>query len=178
MCARGSNRALLRGPSTSPLDGMSKPRRKAFKIHLGPLAVLYVSTTACHQASVDQHDFSPVVGTWLVTAPEAPFPFHMFAFHPDGTVQQSNPDAGDPNSSDSNAMGVWLADRDGIKGKVVEITADRTTHQFISRGEISFSLKVNGNALSGTAIAVFYDADGRRVRGPVRATLEGQRVLP
>jgi hypothetical protein len=157
---------------------MSKPPRKAFKIRLGALAALCVSTAACHQASVDQHDLSPVVGTWLVTAPEAPFPLHMFAFHPDGTVQQSNPDAGDPNSSDSNAMGVWLADRDGIRGKLVEITADRTTHKFTSRGEISFSLKVNGNALSGTAIAVFYDAGGRRVRGPVRATLEGQRVLP
>ena len=72
----------------------------------------------------------------------------------------------------------WRTDRDGVKGKLVEITADRTTHLFISRGEISFSLKVNGNALSGTAIAVFYDASGRRIKGPVRATLEGQRILP
>ena len=29
-----------------------------------------------------------------------------------------------------------------------------------------------------SGIAVFYDAGGRRVRGPLRATLEGQRVLP
>jgi hypothetical protein len=121
---------------------------------------------------------SPIVGTWVVKAPEAPFPFHMFMFHSDGTVQQANPDAGDPNTSDSNAMGVWLPDGDRIKGKLVEITADRTSGRFVSRGEISFSLKVDGNAFSGTASATFYDADGRRVKGPLSATMEGQRVLP
>jgi hypothetical protein len=102
----------------------------------------------------------------------------MFVFHSDGTVQQSNPDAGDPNTSDSNLMGAWVPDGDRFKGKVVEITADRTTHQFVSRGEISFSLQVNGNAFSGMASAVFYDPKGQRVRGPVQARLEGERVLP
>jgi hypothetical protein len=58
----------------------------------------------------------------------------------DGIVERSNPDAGDPNTSDSNAMRIWLPHGDGIKGKLVEITADRTTGQFVSRGEISFSL--------------------------------------
>jgi hypothetical protein len=102
----------------------------------------------------------------------------MFVFHSDGTVQQSNPDAGDPNTSDSNLMGAWLPDGDGFKGKLVEIMADRTTHQFASRGEISFALKVGGNAFSGTASAVFYDSNGRQVRGPLQARLEGERVLP
>ena len=166
------------GAQISPLEGMSKPRRKDFRFRADTLVALYLSLAACHQPSVDQHDHDPIVGTWLVTIPEAPFPLHMLAFHPDGTVQQSNPDAGDPNSSDSSAMGAWLADRNGIKGKLVEVTADRTTHQFMSRGEISFSLKVDGNSLRGTAIAVFYDGSGRRVREPVQATLEGQRVLP
>jgi len=99
-------------------------------------------------------------------------------FHSDGTVVQANPDAGDPNTSDSNAMGLWHQDRGGIKGKLVEITADRTTHQFVSRGEISFSLHVNGNTFSGTASATFFGSDGQRLRGPVGATVEGQRVLP
>jgi hypothetical protein len=102
----------------------------------------------------------------------------MFAFHADGTVQQSNPDAGDPNGSDSSAMGVWLAERDGIKGKLVEVTADRATRQFASRGDITFSLTIDGNAFNGTAVASFYDASGRRVRGPVQATMKGQRILP
>jgi len=91
---------------------------------------------------------------------------------------QSNPDAGDPNSSDSNGLGVWVRDGDATKGKFVELTADRMTRQFVSRGEISFVVKVNGNALIGTASAVFYDAEGRRLRGPITATLEGQRVVP
>jgi hypothetical protein len=102
----------------------------------------------------------------------------MFVFHSDGTMQQSNPDAGDPNTSDSNGMGVWAPDGDRIKGKFVEITADRTTHQFVSRGEISFLIKVNGNAFSGAASAIFYDADRRQLRSPIAATLTGQRVMP
>ena len=111
-------------------------------------------------------------------APEAPFPLHMFVFHSDGTVQQSNPDAGDPNTSDSDLMGAWRPNGDGFKGRLVEITADRTTHQFVSRGEISFTVKVSGNAFSGTASAVFYDANGQQVRGPLQARLEGERVSP
>jgi len=123
-------------------------------------------------------DLSPIVGTWIVKAPEAPFPYHMFVFHADGTMQQSNPDAGDPNSSDSNGLGVWVKNGDAIKGRFVEVTADRTSRQFASRGEISFAVKVNGNILTGTASAIFYDAEGRRLRGPITATMQGRRVVP
>jgi hypothetical protein len=28
----------------------------------------------------------PIVGTWFVKTPEAPFPYHMLVFHSDGTV--------------------------------------------------------------------------------------------
>ena len=148
--------------------------RNALKIFgLGALCL-----TGCHEAANDRIDSPVIVGAWVVKAPEAPFPLHMFIFNSDGTVQQSNPDAGDPNTSDSNLMGAWLPDGDGFKGKLVEITADRTTHQFVSRGEISFTLKVSGNAFSGTASAVFYDSNGQRVKGPLQARLEGERVLP
>ncbi len=91
---------------------------------------------------------------------------------------QSNPDAGDPNTSDSNGAGVWIPVAGRIKGKFVEVTADRTTRRFVSRGEISFSIQVNGDALSGTASAVFYDEKGRQTKGPLTATLEGRRVVP
>jgi len=137
-----------------------------------------LSLTGCHQAPNDGIDSPVIVGAWIVRAPEAPFPLHMFVFHSDRTVQQSNPDAGDPNTSDSNLMGAWLPDGDGFKGKLVEITADRTTHQFVSRGEISFALKVSGNAFSGTASAVFYDANGQQLGGSLRTRLEGERVSP
>jgi len=147
-----------------------------------PLTILVValclSSPACQQVSGGKNNLPPIVGTWFVKTPEAPFQFHMFVFNSDGTMQQTNPDAGDPNTSDSNGMGVWLPDGDKIKAKFVEVTADRTTRQFVSRGEISFLIKVNGNAFTGTASAIFYDVKGLRLRGPLPATLEGQRVVP
>ena len=60
-------------------------------------------------------------------APQAPFQYHMFVFHSDGTMEQANLDAEDPHTSDSNGMGVWVLDGDRIRGKFVEVTADRTT---------------------------------------------------
>jgi hypothetical protein len=98
-----------------------------------------LSSSGCHKASVSNNNVSSIVGTWIVKTPEAPFPYHMFVFHADGTLVQSNPDAGDPNTSDSNGIGVWVMDATAIKGKFVEVTADRSTRQFVSRGEISFS---------------------------------------
>jgi hypothetical protein len=142
------------------------------------LGLIVLWLTACHQAPGGSNPSPSIVGAWIVRVPEAPFPLHMFVFHSDGTVEQSNPDAGDPDTSDSNLMGAWRQDGDGFKGKLVELTADRTTHHLLSRGEISLALTVSGNAFSGTAQAVFYDANGQRVRGPLQATLEGERVLP
>jgi hypothetical protein len=113
-----------------------------------------------------------------VKIPDAPFPMHMFVFHSDGTVEQSNPDAGDPNASDSNLMGAWRAVGDEYRGKLVEITADRTTRQFATRGEITFALKVSRDTFDGTASATFFDASGRQIRGPIRVRMEGQRVQP
>ncbi len=144
---------------------------------LGVVA-LCLGVLACHHVSGGKNNSPAIVGTWFVKAPGAPFQYHMFIFNSDGTMQQTNPDAGDPNTSDSNGMGVWLPDGDRIKGKFVEVTADRTTRQFVSRGEISFSIKVNGDDFNGTASAIFYDAKGLQLRGPLPATLEGQRVVP
>jgi hypothetical protein len=45
-----------------------------------------------------------------VKIPEAPFLFDMLVFHANGTMQQANPDAGDPNTSDSNGLGAWVLD--------------------------------------------------------------------
>lgn len=122
--------------------------------------------------------YPAIVGAWVVKIPDAPFPLHMFVFHSDGTVEQSNPDAGDPNSSDSNLMGAWRSIGDAYRGKLVEITADRSTRQFATRGEISFDLTVSGNTFGGTASATFFDASGRQIRGPIRVRMEGERVQP
>jgi hypothetical protein len=34
---------------------------------------------------------NPIVGTWLVKDSGAPFPYHMYVFNADGTLQQANP---------------------------------------------------------------------------------------
>ena len=144
----------------------------------GALLVLCLSVAGCGHKPAAGPATAPVVGAWLVTIPEAPFPLHLFVFHADGTVEQSNPDAGDANSSDSNAMGAWRTAGARIEGKLIEVTADRATRQFRARGEIAFTARVSGNTLRGTAVATFYDDRGTRIRGPVQATLSGERVLP
>ena len=141
----------------------------------GTIACLFFS--GCRSAA-DHIQPPAIVGAWLVNIPQAPFPYHMFVFHPDGTMLQSNPDAGDANTSDSNGIGAWSPDDGGIRGKFVEVTADRSTRRFVSRGEISFSVRVDSDAFTGTATARFYDEDGRQLRAPVMATMKGRRIKP
>lgn len=139
--------------------------------------VMCISGSGCRPAPV-KDEVPAIVGTWVVSIPDAPFPIHIFVFHRDGTVVQSNPEAGDPKTSDSNLMGVWVRDGDGFKGRLVEITADRATHDFVSRGDITFRVTVSGNALKGSALAVFHDAYWHEIGIPIQARLDGQRVLP
>lgn len=73
---------------------------------------------------------------------------------------------------------MWTPVAGRIKGKFVEVTADRTTRRFVSRGELSFLVQVNGDALSGTATAFVYDEGGRQTKGPLTATLDGRSVVP
>ena len=120
----------------------------------------------------------PIVGAWVVTMPGAPFPMHMFAFHADGTVQQSNPDAGDTHASDSNLIGAWTRDGQAYRGRLVEVTADRSTGRYAGRVEISFTATVTGDALEGHATASFVDAAGKRSGTPLEVRMTGERVLP
>ena len=142
------------------------------------VGVMALSVAGCNGGPDGQQASPPVVGAWLVKIPDAPFPLHVFVFHSDGTVEQSNPDAGDPNTSDSNLMGAWRAVKGRYQGRMVEITADRATHQVASRGEIAFDLKIGGNTFDGTASATFFDPDGRRIRGPMQVRMEGERIQP
>ena len=142
------------------------------------IVVTTLCLTGCQAAHKNPGPASEIVGAWLVKIPDAPFPLHMFVFHSDGTVEQSNPDAGDPNSSDSNLMGAWRTVGDEYTGRMVEITADRNTHQFASRGEISFAVTVSGNTFKGTASAAFFDPNGRQIKGPIQVAMTGARVMP
>lgn len=120
----------------------------------------------------------PIVGAWFVKVPGAPFEYQMYLFSVDGTVQESNPDAGDATASDSTGFGAWT-DTDGrVVGKFVEVTADRRTGSFVSRGEIPFEITVDGDAFIGTETGRFYDVNGALVRGPVYASMQGTRIRP
>lgn len=94
----------------------------------------------------------------------------MFVFHA-GTVEQSNQDAGDAGTSDSNLMGAWDTDGDRITGKVVQITSDRATQKLAGQGEMTVTLKVNDDQLKGELQAMFYDAEHEPERGPIAAIL-------
>jgi|SRR5450631_4888988 len=96
-----------------------------------------VSTLGLLGCTHDNTDRNPIVGAWFVKDPVAPFPYHIYVFNADAKMQQANPDAGDPHSSDSDGKGVWVTDGDRIKGKWVEVIADCASHKFTGRAEIS-----------------------------------------
>jgi len=117
-----------------------------------------------------------VIGVWIVHDETAPFPFHMYVFNADGTMQQANPDAGNPKASDSDGKGIWVAKGDRVIGKWVEITADRETHKFAGRLDLSFNLKVDGDRLTGTRSAQPFGIDGKSTGEPFRGSFTGTRV--
>lgn len=119
----------------------------------------------------------PIVGTWLVNDPNAPFPYHLYVFNGDGTMQQANPDAGDPRSSDSDGKGVWIARGGRVEGKWVELLADRATHQFTGRLEITFQIAVAGDSLTASESVNVFDANGQPTQAPVTPKpLVGKRI--
>jgi hypothetical protein len=77
---------------------------------------------------------------------------------------------------DSDGKGVWKMVDGRVRGKFVEITADRVTHKFIGIGEISFDLTVTGDHFEGSGSARFYNADRQPTEGPFATTFAGSRV--
>ena len=138
------------------------------------LFLAMVAATAVQTAAAPAAD--KVVGVWLVRQEGAPFPMHMYVFNADGTLQQANPDAGNPRVSDSDAKGIWFRRDRKIVGKWVEISADRATHHFIGRGELTFELILTGNRLTGSSTFRGFDANGKPNIGPIMVPFEGSRV--
>ncbi|MEU7629142.1 hypothetical protein AB0C34_04030 [Nocardia sp. NPDC049220] len=120
-------------------------------------------------------DRHPVLGTWEVIAHGAPFGYHVMQFHPGGTVLQSNPDGGNPATSDSNGMGTWCADGPLVVGAFLEFVVDRADPAVVRKGIVAFELEVTGDRLSGSATATFYDLTGQPVDSPSTAQLTGSR---
>lgn len=119
---------------------------------------------------------NPIVGTWFVDDVAAPFRYHMYVFNADGTMQQANPDAGDEHTSDSDGKGVWISDGGRIKGKWVEIQADRTTHRFTGTTQLRFDVKVDHDHFTGTETPAFFDPQGTQTGSKPATALDGKRV--
>lgn len=118
----------------------------------------------------------PIIGAWRVKIAGAPFPYHMFAFHSDGTMQQSNPPAGNTQTSDTAGMGVW-AERDGVVKARFEEYRLGFSDQTVTLGVIDFTITVHGDSLTGNCqFNIYRIQDGSRLKGPLTDTLEGQRV--
>ncbi len=118
-----------------------------------------------------------VVGVWRVKTAGAPYPYHMFVFHSDGTMEQSNPPAGNKETSDTAGMGVW-AEKDGlIEGRFEEFRVDYKTSR-VTRGVVKFTLIVNQDTLSGNCKFDTYDIeDSKHLKGPLQAKISGERVI-
>ncbi len=132
---------------------------------------LAAGSASAHPSAID-----PVVGTWLVQQPAAPFPLHLYVFNADHTMQQANPDAGDPRTSDSDGKGAWRRNGGKVSGKWVEIMADRLTHKLVGRGEFTYVVDVTRDHLTGTGMFLGYDVDGKVIAGPFDAPFTGTRV--
>ena len=155
------------------LDGHLPHHASTWRIYSVLFAVSLCLSGCSHPAAPPA-----IVGAWFVKIPAAPYPYHLFVFHSDGTVIQSNPDSGDPRQSDSNLMGIWISSSGIITAKLVETAADRTTHQFVSRTELAMSVRVQSNTLHGTGTASVFDAAGNPDGKPHPFTLDGDRILP
>ena len=101
---------------------------------------------------------------------------HVYVFNADGTLQQANPDAGDARRSDSDGKGIWFRRSGHIVGKWVELSADRDSHRYIGRGELTFDLRLDRNRLAGTSTFRGFDASGASTGEPIAVPFDGTRV--
>lgn len=141
------------------------------------LLVSALGAAGCDDERDDAAPVHPIVGTWLVHDPNAPFPHHLYVFNGDGTMQQANPDAGNARSSDSDGKGIWVNRGDRIDAKWVELSADRSTHQYTGRLELTMQIVVRGDSLTATETAALFDATGAPAPAPATPKpLSGARV--
>lgn len=141
------------------------------------LLAIATGLVGCSMPAVRSGTPDPIVGAWLVKDPNAPFPYHMYVFNADGTMQQANPDAGDAHGSDSDGKGIWRTNGSHVTGKWVEVIADRATHLYAGRLEVSFEITVSGDTYTATETVHSYDAAGNLAASPATPEpLFGKRV--
>lgn len=140
------------------------------------LGIVLPAVSTIQRSEAASRPSASVVGAWFVSAPDAPFAHHMFVFHDDGTMEQSNPDAGDTATSDSAGFGEWTLRSGTVAGRFGEVKAVRGSGAYAGSGVVTFTLLVRGDRFAGGASAEFFDAAGRHVAGPLVTSLSGERV--
>jgi hypothetical protein len=53
-----------------------------------------------------------------------------------------------------------------------------TVHCALSRGEISFTLDLEGTRFTGTATGRFFDLNEKLVVGPINTPMTGTKIVP
>ena len=145
--------------------------------HTVAARILLTVATICLPGCSREPEQPAIVGAWYVNIPAAPYPYHLFIFHADGTVIQSNPDSGNAHYSDSNLVGAWSSQKDRFKAKLIETSADRDSHRYVGRTELILSIEVEGNSLRGTGTASSFQV-GRPNGTPLPFDLSGSRIQP
>lgn len=134
------------------------------------IAAIGMSMTA------NAHSGRSLVGAWYFQAP-APFAPHLATFHEDGTMVVMFPDAAEAARSASTGAGAWKrVSGNRFKGTFYEINATRATNQFESNLVVTFTVTVNGDTFTGTAVASYLDAAGNLLEGPFEGPLTGFRI--
>ena len=126
-------------------------------------------------AQATGHD-SVVVGAWRVHAPDAPFAWHLCAFHADGIAMQTNPQRPDSTYIDSTGLGHWRRVASGeVYAQFSEVRALRSDGSYAGTSEIVMKFRLDAFRFTGRADTVWVDADGRRSVGPETA-LVGEKL--
>jgi len=151
--------------------------RTQFLIFVGLVAVAVGANVMAANASRQAPPAARVEGAWYVDTLGAPFTPHLFAFHPDGILHITFPDAAERTNSAGMGIGVWERQGSQVRGKFLENNADKATNLFTSNLIVTFMLTlVSADQFLGQASASYYDARGRLMQGPFPATLKGQRI--
>jgi hypothetical protein len=160
-------------------------KRMLVKVAVLPIAVALTASGVIvgeAQASTNQTLIQAITksqrveGAWYVDTLGAPFTPHLFAFHNDGILHVTFPDAAEKNNSAGMGIGAWDKTGKRYAGKFIENNADKRTNLFTSNLIVTFVITVDGNTFSGPAQASYFGANGQLLEGPFPATLKGQRI--
>jgi hypothetical protein len=116
-------------------------------------------------------------GAWYFDAIGARFLPHSAAFHKDGILHVTFPDAAEADRSAGMGIGIWeRVSSNEYRLKFIENNAVRATNLPETTLVVEGTVSVNGDKFEGPATATYYDMQGNLTEGPYPAILKGQRI--